>query len=409
MPLPWREVNSCDPRDVAEKLGISKARGQKDKWECKGCGSSDALHTYDHQFFCFSACGRAYTNVDMAMVAFDLNAVDACKELASLLGIKYDEDDADGTRARVPNFQHRERRKTAQEQNWHDLKATSKPFYPHDIYQAIHDLLTSLPEGAGYGLSKDARSYLEGRNFDSDQLYKYGYRSIETAGVWTRILNEVLTEKRFSELELRTAGFPKEEGRIILPWGGKLKLLVIPYRRTEEGNERFISLRFRNMEAPTKKEKGKKATAPKYLSLRDASPPWPYNADDIEKPHIHIIEGELNAEALRKPQYQRILTSAHGIIGIAGAWMWDDKWTNILLNAESIITWYHDDPAGDKGHTRIQENLEKGAQEKLGLNDAEAKEFIAKKLQRVKAPKDTNDLDIDNELESLLRTSPWNL
>ena len=91
-PLPWDDVNAIDAVEVADRLGLTKAKRERGKYGCVSCASSDALHAYPRGrghgggFYCWS-CNTSFSNVDAACAVWGLDAVGACRQLAESFGV----------------------------------------------------------------------------------------------------------------------------------------------------------------------------------------------------------------------------------------------------------------------------------------------------------------------------------
>ena len=85
----WERVKAVDAERVAELLGLERAR-ERHKWACPKHGGSDSLHSYAADkgggFYCF-ACGEHFSNVDLAAIAWNVDAGEACERLAQALGV----------------------------------------------------------------------------------------------------------------------------------------------------------------------------------------------------------------------------------------------------------------------------------------------------------------------------------
>jgi hypothetical protein len=225
----------------------------------------------------------------------------------------------------------------------------------------------------GMTLGPKGRAYLAARGFHPDNAAGYGFRSLEDARAW-RTLTAHLAESYMLE-ELTAAGVPAT-----LPLTGPC--LVIPYH-TRDGA--VWSWRLRSLE-------GKE-----YRTLAGDVLPEPFNAPDLEDlsaaDTLHVVEGELNAYALT-------LTGAR-VIGLAGAGTWRPAWTDAVSAAGKLVLWYDNDPAGEKGYTRLVEALlpvlgRSGVRERV-------------RRVRINAPdaKDANDLHRLGRLRPLMESAPW--
>ena len=347
MGLPWNEVNAADSQHAAELIGLPRLpRGERRKWGCPWCGSSDSLHAYPGVrggYGCWGACGsgqpngcKGYSLIDVARAHWGTSLPETCRRLADLLGIVYD----DGPRL-SPSRRQRpapprlpRERVSEQERNLAAVKDAGGRL-PPVIYA---DLLSRLR------LTDRGRDYLARvRKLDADAAARYGYRSVDGERSWTRI--GVYLGATYGENELRAAGFPldHERGGVTLPFSGRLPALVIPYRFAGE----VVGLRFRNL-LPDRPE----YKSNRYRSLTAAKPPWPYNADALGEGVVYVIEGDLNAETVR--QYGEFAVGAYG------AGMWQGHWTPCLARASRIVAWFDATDrlgAGDRGVLHLRRSL----------------------------------------------------
>ena len=225
----------------------------------------------------------------------------------------------------------------------------------------------------GMTLGPKGREYLTGRGFRPDNAAGFGFRSLEDARAW-RTLTATLAESYTPE-ELTAAGVPAT-----LPLAGPC--LVLPYH-TRDGA--VWSWRLRSLAGKA------------YRTLAGDVLPEPFNAPDLEDltaaDTLHVVEGELNAYALT-------LTGAR-VIGLAGAGTWRPAWTEAVSAAGKLVLWYDNDPAGEKGYTRLVETLlpvlgRSGVRERV-------------RRVRINAPdaKDANDLHHLGRLRPLMESAPW--
>jgi hypothetical protein len=190
--------------------------------------------------------------------------------------------------------------------------------------------------------------------------------------------------------ELAAAGFPREttdgNTRIILPWGWwNRPLLLLPYRDEHD----VLAIRFRNLDPALKTAR---TDDPKYLTLRAASPLWPFNAAALRGiGTIHIVEGELNAYTLAEPPYRV------AAIGTPGAGTWRDEWSTALAATETIVAWYDDDKAGRRGAQRLYESL----------SAAHGEAWVIRRWRTMIVTNDANQLHQERRLGRLLRDRPW--
>jgi hypothetical protein len=381
--LPWNEVNSADSHRVAEMIGLPRRRtgGERRKWGCPQCGSSDSLHAYPGVrggFGCWGECGadqpkgcRGYSVIDVARAHWSTSLPDACRRLADLLAIEYhDEPWLSPARRRKPDPPPLPREIVSdQERNLSVVQAAGGRL-PPAVYG---DLLSRLR------LTARGRAYLtEVRRLNARSAEQYGFRSVDGQRSWTQI--GAYLGAAYNEDELRAAGFPvdEERGCITLPFAGRVPALVIPYRYAGE----VIGLRFRNI-LPDRPE----YKSNRYRSLTAARPPWPYNADAFGEGVIYVIEGDLNAETVR--QY------GETVLGSYGAGMWQRHWTRSLGRAGRIIPWFDSTDrlcAGDRGVQTLRRYLV----EEFGT------EWVAERWARLITAADANELHRRGKLAEVL-------
>jgi hypothetical protein len=381
--LPWSEVNAADSQAVAKLIGLPRReRGERRKWGCPYCGSSDSLHAYPGVrggFGCWGACGadqpkgcRGYSNIDIARGHWGTSLPDTCRRLADALGILYDDGPwlSPSRRQRPSPPPLPRERVTEQERNLAGVAAAGGRL-PPVIYA---DLLSRLR------LTARGRDYLTAvRRLDARAAAKYGYRSVDGKRAWTEV--GVYLAATYREDELRAAGFPLDEDRggLVLPFRGRIPALVIPYRYCGE----VVGLRFRNL-LPDRPE----FKSIRYRSLTAARPPHPYNADAAHDGGVvFVIEGDLNAETVR--QY------GESVLGNPGAGMWLRRWTPSLAAADRIVPWF-DFPdrlgAGDRGVQSFRRSLV----EEFGAA------WVAERWARLLTAADANELHRRGALAEVL-------
>jgi hypothetical protein len=387
VPLPWKEVNARESQTVAQRIGLPKAAEAR-KWGCPFCGSSDALHAYPGEgagFGCWSACGadqprgcRGYSNLDVAMRHWGCGLAEACRRLADLLGIVYD-DDADAPRPRRSRPRARPAavpagEPSAQERNLAAVLALPGARLPSAVYSDVLDGLRLTGRGAAY-LARE-------RRLDSAAAEAYGYRSLDGRRDWAALAARLAGS--YGMEELAAAGFPlAEDGAVTLPFNGCFPALLIPFRRAGE----VVGIRFRNLlpDHPDYKHN-------RYRTLAAAKPLWPYEADALRRPTVHVVEGELNAETLRQ--------LGEPAAGLYGAGMWLDPWTAELGGALRIVAWYDcRDPkrAGDRGAAALRRRLVA----------AYGEPWVAQRWRRMITEVDPNALHQQGRLAAILETRAW--
>ena len=201
------------------------------------------------------------------------------------------------------------------------------------IHRAVWETLTLTARGA---------DYLHGRALDPDAADAYGFRAIDGRRAWDDV--GALLGESFTPEELEGAGWWGCYGseaddappHVWLPWRGHVPALLLPYWHRGD----LVGLRFRRMDSNA---------TPKTLSLKGAGARLevPFNADaldDCDGAELHIAEGELDAFTLH-------LYGAR-VVGLPGATSGTAKggaWLARLADVGRVVTWYDNDPAGQKG------------------------------------------------------------
>lgn len=384
MPLPWAEVKQAPALAVAELLEWNAVNGQRKNFPCPVCDSSDALRFYPKQnwFHCFSHRGKPLTTIDFVMAVRGCSNVDACRWLAGQFDIAYDDDGRPAPAQPQLPPAPRPRRTTTQEDNLAALARLIAPVEPHDVYARLHARLRLSPAGA---------AYLATRGLHPAHADAYGFRSLDRPEDWHAV-RDVLAQLRPEERA--ASGFPADEGRLVLPLGARSPLLLIPFWRMGA----LVGLRFRNLDprAGQKREAAnkRKVRIPKYLSLRDAPPAWPFMADGLRARVVHVVEGELNAWTLALPSYRMRDT---GACGIQGAAIWRPMWTSALRAADYVVLWYDADRAGQEAVALLREEFA----------GAHGEGWVQAHLRWVQTPADANQLHQDGRLRSIIMRAPW--
>lgn len=416
-PLPWDAVNKQDARDVARHLGLTAAKGGKldggRKFPCRWCDSSDALHAYPNGgVHCF-VCGRHASNADLAADVLGQPPVEALRTLAGRLGVYVPDPPpvraaagavggrtgargasggrsgpgpgagvvANGTRPLRARVGATTAPPPAADEAPPDPEEFAAlrlggvvPTLPAMLYAGLLELLTLADVGA---------AALEARGFDPATAAADGFRTVPDAAAW-RALRDYLGDS-FDAAERAAAGFPGPVGAPNaiprLPWAGKLPALVLPYWHRGA----VVALRFRALANARQR----------YATLPGVTIPQPFNADALDEAaagELHVVEGELNAYALR----------AHGVhaVGLAGAGTWRPEWAADVARTARVVAWYDPDDAGRKGRAKLAGTLA------AALGPA----WIAAHGRACTLPADTgdvNDWHRAGQLGALLAAAPW--
>lgn len=395
----WTRVReTLDVADVADLVGLRPMNHHRTRWECPAHGPSSQCVALERVLHCHN-CDESWSTIDLAALVWKLDPESACRELAARFNISIPNEYTSAGRistARRASLEARPPRpKTRLQQVEEELSAREaageRVARPANIYRVVVDELLTLGERA--------RRYLEGRGFDGAAAAAYGFREVG-AGVAWRTLAEAL-HARYSPLELERAGLYKpdradrEQGAgaavaaglpFAHPHFDRPPALLLPY--VYRGA--VVGLRFRRLD-----------TYPKgrYMSLTEATPPVPFGADaldliEVAGGRLHLVEGELNAWALR-------LYGEHAIgLPGAGGWRadWTDRWADALRAADMVFAWYDGDDAGDVAVWRLAERLA----ERLG------EDWVRQRAHHVRTPKnehvklDANDLHLHGHLDAVL-------
>lgn len=390
MQLPWQDVNEAEAARVADLLGLETHKGTRKearKYVCPLHGGL-SLHAYygpGGGFYCWGACGRAYSNVDLAAEVWRMEPSEACERLAELLGIRLPER---GPRRRPYKARRGRRqsprpatpRRTAKARQNGAQAAVSEA----GLLQELREL-GYVPSGASevYGgllteleLTDRGADYLRGRGFDPDAAEEYGFRSLDGPSSWRKLQDAL--EASYLPEELERAGLHRWPAGI-----DRSPTLVIPY--VYQG--KAIALRFRRLEAGE----------PKLVNLAGVpAPALPFNADaldGLEGRELHVAEGELNAYSLRECGLRAI--------GLPGAGSWRTEWTPRVVRAGRVVAWYDSDEAGERGEQRLADAL----QVALGSR------WLEERGQAVElgTGTDANDLHREGRLRALAERAPWRL
>ncbi len=385
--LPWTDVNEAEAARVAELLGLESAR-EHHKYACPIHGGSDSLHAYEGAgagFFCFGACDRHFSNVDLAAETWCVEPSEACEQLAGLLGILLPKDGPRRTRQKPRRQPWRSRPARTTRRAAKARQDGAQAAVPEDdLLQELREL-GLVPSGAStmYGgllaeleLTDRGADYLRGRGFDPGAAEAYGFRSLDGPEGW-RELRDRLRESYLRE-ELERAGLHHWPAGI-----DRSPALVIPYRSQGEA----IALRFRRLDAGE----------PKIVNLAGMpAPALPFNADaldGLEGEELHVCEGELNALSLRECGLRAI--------GLPGAGSWRTEWTPRVVRAGRVVAWYDSDPAGERGETKLADALQVALGSRWLEDRGQAMEL---------GPgRDANDLHREGQLRELAELAPWRL
>lgn len=388
MTLPWSEVNARPGYEVAEHLepyGLVRAPKERYKWACPtpGCTSSDGFHTSakpGRRNRCY-VCQTRLTNVDLAALVRREPPRDACRWLAGQLDI-YVEPWLPGPRSVAPaGGAPPTRPEPLPPLPRRD--APVDPAVPQRLYADVLQRTSLTPKGA---------AYLRRRGIPAEFARRLGFRSLDGPAGWSALRRHLAAA--YPVETLRAAGFPPDErGRVWTPFAGLLPMLLIPFQHG--GSTVFLRMRTIGPAPgrladviPDWSDKSKRYRAPK-----DVVPPWPFHADALDEPVVHLVEGELNAATLLLPAY------GLNASGLPGAGVLDPGWTHRLATATRVVTWYDDDEAGRLGRARVEEMLAA----------AHGTQWLRERLFHVRLPPgtDANGLHVERALAPIVCAAPW--
>jgi DNA primase len=275
--IPWQELRDLDAVQVAERIGLERARksGQH-KWECPRCSSSDALHVYpdngQHEgrgAFCFS-CQEPLSTIDLVMEAWSVDAKEAAGLLGSMFGVTWED------RSSAPPIINRKPK----------ARLGEIPVDRAMLRAPVEEMFM------GSRLGPMAQAFLASRGLDVEMCAYVGLRSIESQEEYLKVI------EGFHRDELEAGGMLTTKGRHHPGWA--LPVLAIPYltrarvMHPEHGEIPALdTMRFRQI----RHERG-----PKYLSLAGplGTPATPFLVEQVDVAlandmPLYICEGELNA------------------------------------------------------------------------------------------------------------------
>ena len=391
MSLPWAEVNALPGYDVAKLLepyGLTPAR-ERYKWACPtaSCTSSDGFHTFPksgRRSKCY-VCQTVLTNVDLASLVRGEAPRDACRWVAGQVGIYVEPwmpgggagvsggvRPASGTRPIV-------RAPTPLEA----LLASPNPILPEVLYADVLDRATLTSAGA---------TYLRRRGIPESFARSLGFRSIDGPRAWTTLRKHLA--ETYPPETLRAAGFPQNEnGRVWMPFGGLLPMLLIPFRRAMQ----TLFIRMRTIGPPPGRLRSVipdwDGPGNRYRAPLLVTPSFPFNADALAAAIVHLIEGELNATTLILPCY------GLDAVGLPGAGVMEPRWIMLLRDARRVVTWYDDDDAGRLARAKLD----------AAFSAAHGEEWTASRLFHMTLPvkRDPNTLHCDRALAPIIDAAPW--
>lgn len=368
---PWQRVREeLRAPEVAEWLGLEKAR-ERGKWACPVCNGSDPLHAYPEPgrgFYCWGGCGgKAYSVIDLAAAALNVEPAEACQQLASWAGIiAVDAPPAVQRRRRAPR--------------------PSRPaFGPPGRSQAVESPPAPSPEALRargevyqaflhYGrLTERGAGYLAGRGLDPEAAGGYGFRSLDGPGSWREVAQQLA--RFYSLSDLAAAGLHP------LPFAGRAPALLIPYWGF---GCRLDAIRFRNLG-----EGGAK-----YLTLAGNPPSVPFQARDLatleEGGELHVTEGELDAWTLRAVGLRAIGLPGTGFV-------WRRAWNAHVRRAGRLVLWPDPDEPGDRAAGRFAATLQA----------AFGRAWLEAHGRRVDLETDVNEVHQRGMLAGIVEAADW--
>jgi hypothetical protein len=350
--LPWTEVNAVASERVAQLLQLHPAREPR-KYNCPVHGGSDSLHAYPGErggFYCWGSCDQAYSNVDLAAAAWNVEPAVACGRLADAFGVQGD--------ARPGDYRAAAKSDPAQVPDV-DVVAYSDRI---SVYRA----LLELTELGGLGAE-----YLRTRGLEPDR--HYGFRTIGGVEDWRELWYQL--RRRFSRDVLHACGMDRP------PWRGFAPVLVLPY--WYRGS--VIALRYRNLTPNA-------AKGDRYRNTTDNPPPVPFNACVLESLSpgdvAHVCEGEFDAFTLHQQN-----EFALGIPGVSATAALLRRTARALQPAGKVIAWYDSDAPDKRGQRAGEKGFERFC---AALRDENGTVWLRQRVVRreVLGAKDVNELHL---------------
>lgn len=332
----FNAANAIDSFVLAHDYGIAKA-GERFKFACVACDSSDAMHAYKDRgaetgngFKCY-ACGYQMSNVNMVMSLCGVDKLEAAKDIADRYNIPYDDHAPKRTGVYLPP---RARQTTS---------PTHTPTQqPAASYTSIYAGLTLGPQGA---------EYLRSRGIPAECAEDMGVRSIESLEQWRALLGSLPLEDKLALGLTREDERTKSGYRAIM---SRAPFLVLPYvthelREGDGASNEVHVMRFAPFGA------ARMANGPKYLSPYGQPAKLPYaawmldtlKADDYQDGEccLCITEGEINALSVQSLGFPCIAT--------AGAQGWRAEWLGMMAHVDKLYVLIDGDKAGREWHQKI--------------------------------------------------------
>jgi hypothetical protein len=389
MPLPWGDVNAQPGFTVAKLLephGLTPAR-ERYKWACPtpACTSSDGFHTFPRggrRSKCY-VCQTVLTNVDLTALVRGESPRDACRWLADQLGIYVEPWMPGSSPPRIsPGVPPTRPRVVRPPTPLEALLASPNPVLPAVLYADVLDRTALTPTGA---------AYLRRRGIPAGFARSIGFRSVDGPRGWTERRKHL--HAAYPPETLRAAGFPPRKGRVWMPFGGLVPMLLIPFRSQEQ----TIFLRMRTIGPPPRRLRSLiddwDHRGNRYRAPVDVVPSLPFNADALSSQVVHVVEGELNATTLILPAY------GLAAIGLPGAGVMEPRWIRVLGGARRVVSWYDDDAAGCLARASLA----------ASFTAAHGAQWTASRLFHMSLPKgrDPNQLHVERALSRLIEPAPW--
>lgn len=361
-------IMSCKavhPLAVVEAL--AKPARERYKWSCVACGSSDGMHVSRQRdrAKCY-ACGESWDAIGLVASASNLEFIEACRELARLVGIDVEEGESSPSRRRMTGQVMRSPRCPSRSSR-----------IPESQIEAARDLIDRLYEETLDPLDDEACRYLEGRKIDPLVAQAAGVRSWSPWD-WARVAS--------ADPQLtRLAGLRRDNGDVHPYWSAEAQqtALVTPYR---DWFGRVVSLQFRpirDVEAGGKRIKDwslRKVEGGRVAEEAGAFVP----ADQERGPCVYVVEGTIDALSIRM--------CGRSVVAAPGSGAWRDDWSRRhLAGRQQVIVFADADEAGKRFAARVVESVRTHCPNTLALAVA-----------TTTAGCDANDMLREGELEELL-------
>lgn len=313
-------IRSHDVCDLVDVLGLERAKGQRDKYGCVVCPSSDALHVYRKQSsksgaHCFSCHENFSDCIDLVQKVHALEFVEAVKWLCDALAIPFETADGDSYSPKRPT--------TGPTPAPKRYEPTPPPNASRRRAR-IRAILKRL--WANFELSGSARQWLEEVKGINPGVAEWVRIKSATPAKWRELVG------RLSDTDRRLCGLENSAGKLHPSWSDEF--LIIPYwsrddtRRPEaEGRDPLSllevdTLRFRTMRPTGQRDLKFSLCSHDFGGDYIESPQptraylgwWAVEDAQIEGAPLYLVEGETDALSILEHGREAIgVTSNNGL------------------------------------------------------------------------------------------------